>query len=264
MVQHLIGARYAVKIRHVLRFKKVPEFRVHKAVFRHDHGRAPQEVGVEDGKAVGVLQGQRGDCPARRVDLEISGNRLGVEAEIIPALAHKLCRARGAGRGNQQPKRRMHGEILPVIRLQQDVIPDPADFPHGGILTAKLSREKEVSRPVGIHQFLPHLRRKLRGEGKHGIAPVDERGIAGKRPQRIPADKHDERSGLGRRAADCGFDIVGKCRQIAVGERHAGVADQRRRIGKAFKIPEFPHIRAPHFPPLASFSFFRTSSRPAR
>ena len=48
MPQYLIRIRHAVKTRHSLVLKQIPEFAVHHAALRHNHGSPPQQVRVQN------------------------------------------------------------------------------------------------------------------------------------------------------------------------------------------------------------------------
>ena len=220
---------------------------------------------MENGKAVGILQWERCDGLVRGADLKDLGECFGVEAQILPALSHKFCRAGRAGGGDQKPQRRMNGIAFHVVGFQQDVIPDHGDLAHSGILTAQLFRQKEKARAVYLHELLAQRGRNLRGDGQHGIPVVHQRRIAGERTDGIAAHKHGQRTfsrvPVGS-VPDVGFQRCAEPGEIEVADRDAGIRNHCRGIRKAFKIPEFSHNGSFHF--LALSSFLRTSSRPVR
>ena len=204
VVEQLVGVGHARHVGHPVAAQRSGEARVDdRCLDGHDAGPGEQ-VRVQDGEPVAVVQRQGRDAAVRRREAEVADDGSGVADEVVVRETHELRRARRSGRAEQQSEVGVQRSVSDAAR--------PLDAQLGAVDVDDGVGCPRVGQPVGVLT-----------DDQRDVRPLQQRQIGGHELDRRRRLHDDERAIRQRQlvqpAAHAGGQLVVRDNVVALDQR---------------------------------------------
>ena len=194
-LEHAVSVGHAGQRGNLLPLHQLPEGPLQHAAAGKNNGCPCQQMGIEDGHAVGVAHGQIGDGTLRLGQPQVLHNGFGVGLQIAGADAHQLGAAGTAGGGEQQGQLgvefralRPPAEQLGILQGQVGLVLSQ----HLSGFLGQILRDADEGGLVGGQQAFQQLRRDV-GVQQQGDCPGIQAGeIAHQQAGGVLAQQKDQ------------------------------------------------------------------------